>query len=286
MPFKSLLWLTRKTSLVAVLLGLIAAAVATPALAASLVLNWSDTSTVETGFEIERMPSGGTYSQIATVGTNVQTYTDSNVVEGASYCYRVSAYNSVGTFALYTKGDWTDYRLSLTMRSTDDDTIGAMFRFKDDQNYYRFSWDKQAGFRRLEKRVNGTFTTMAADAAAYVIGQNYQLTIVAQGTKLQVSIDGQLVFSVTDSALSGGTVALYSHLNTGANFDNIMVEDMKTASILLWDNFNGGNFNGWTIIDETASNGPSVWSVNGGILLQSSNIGAGDAARSGTIALY
>ena len=99
MLFKSLSWHGRKNAICAVLLGLSAAAVATPALAASLVLNWSDTSTVETGFKIERMPSGGSYSQITTVGTNVQTYTDSNVVEGSSYCYRVSAYNSYGTSA-------------------------------------------------------------------------------------------------------------------------------------------------------------------------------------------
>jgi hypothetical protein len=194
--------------------------------------------------------------------------------------------DSFGTFALYTRGSWTDYRLALTMKSMDDDTIGVVFRLNDDLNYYRFSWDNKELFRRLEKQVNGRFTTLAEDGASYIVGRHYQLSIVAHGSKLQLLIDGQLVFSVSDSALSAGTVALYSRLNSGANFDNIMVEDLKTAAILLWDDFNDSDFHGWTIIDETTSNGPSTWSVNSGVLVQSSNVGVGDAARSGTLALY
>jgi hypothetical protein len=509
---KSLPWQARKNAIFAVVLGLIASAVATPALAVSLVLNWSDTSTNETGFKIERTPSGGSFSQIATVGTNVQTYTDANVVEGSSYCYRVSAYNSYGTsapsnsacaqaptsssgssstttttgststgttsssstststpsvtyigskwknyklslsmkpqnggeagvmfryldsdnyyrlvwdtdtkalrlelrsagdlrvlatrsnnlpttkfhtlaveangsainvtlngkavmsvsddtldegqvalytssspntnfddvvvtdlqtgatllqesfgsnalsgwtiideaangpsswsvsngaltqtsaigssnggdsfgtFALYTQGSWTDYRFSLTMKSTDDDAIGVMFRFKDDRNYYRFAWDKQSGFRRLEKRVNGTFTTLATSSTTYTVGQSYSVTVLAQGTKLQVSIDGQLIFSVTDSALSRGTVGLYTNYNSGATFDNVMVEDLKSGGILLWDNFNDGITLGWTIIDDQGTqSGPSNWFVTNGALLQNSNIGS---SKLGTFVLY
>jgi hypothetical protein len=65
-----------------------------------------------------------------------------------------------------------------------------------------------------------------------------------------------------------------------------MVEDLKTAGILLWDDFEDGDFYGWTILDETTNEGPSVWSVKDGVLVQTSNIGADDAAQSGTIALY
>jgi hypothetical protein len=172
------------------------------------------------------------------------------------------------------------------MKSMDNDNIGVMFRFKDDLNYYRFIWSKQSSFRLLEKRVNGIFTNLAKDFVPYIEGRNYQMTIVAEGSKLQVLVDGQLVFSVSDSALNAGTVALYSKFNTGASFDNIMVEDLKTAGILLWDDFNDGDFYGWTILDETTNEGPSIWSVKDGVLVQTSNIGVNDAAKSGTIALY
>jgi hypothetical protein len=138
---------------------------------------------------------GWTIIDEAANATSSWSISNGNLVQKGAIGSTASG-DSFGTFALYTKGSWTDYRLSLAMKSTDNDTIGVMFRFKDDQNYYRFSWSNQPSFRRLEKRVNGTFTTLAADATAYVVGQNYQLTIIAQGTKIQVSIDGQLVFSV------------------------------------------------------------------------------------------
>jgi len=42
-----------------------------------------------------------------------------------------------------------------------------------------------------------------------------------------VSIDGSPVFSVNDSSLSSGTIALYSWGNTGSYFDDIVVEDLS-----------------------------------------------------------
>jgi hypothetical protein len=39
----------------------------------------------------------GTYARIATTGTGITTYTDSAVVTGTTYCYRVTALNAAGT---------------------------------------------------------------------------------------------------------------------------------------------------------------------------------------------
>jgi hypothetical protein len=67
-------------------------------LAASLVLKWQDASSNETGFKVERaLGTSGSFSQIATVGTNVQCYTDSTLSSGKTNCYRVSAYKSNGS---------------------------------------------------------------------------------------------------------------------------------------------------------------------------------------------
>jgi len=59
-------------------------------------LTWTDNSNNETGFRIERKVSGGSYSQIATVGANVKTYSDKNLSSNTTYFYRVRAYNSIG----------------------------------------------------------------------------------------------------------------------------------------------------------------------------------------------
>src|SRR5262245_33748200 len=66
--------------------------------AAQLTLSWSDNSTNEVGFRIERRTdTTGTYAEIATVGVNTASYTDVNLPNGTTYCYRVRAYNAGGT---------------------------------------------------------------------------------------------------------------------------------------------------------------------------------------------
>jgi hypothetical protein len=69
-------------------------------------------------------------------------------------------------------------------------------------------------------------------------------------------------------------------------FDDVVVEDLKTGEVLLFDNFNDGNLEGWTIIDEGTEQGPPVWSVQSGVLVQSSNVGSYANGAPGTFALY
>ena len=130
----------------------------------------------------------------------------------------------LGTYAQYDAGVlWTDYRVSLTLRSTDDDALGVMFRVQGSNDYYRLSWDRQRAYRRLVKNVGGVFSVLAEDSVTYVTGQTYAVEITAQGTSIEVRVDGGLVFSVTDGDLSSGTIALYSWGNSGSHFDGILV---------------------------------------------------------------
>ncbi|MGD0649829.1 MAG: fibronectin type III domain-containing protein [Verrucomicrobiia bacterium] len=63
-------------------------------------LSWTDNSSDETGFLTERAPDNGgvpgTWTQIATVGADVTTYSDTNVSADTKYWYRVRAYNTGG----------------------------------------------------------------------------------------------------------------------------------------------------------------------------------------------
>ena len=69
-------------------------------LAGQINLTWSDTSTNEDGFKIERAPdnagSPGAWAQVATVGANVTNYNDAGLVPNTTYWYRVRAYNVSG----------------------------------------------------------------------------------------------------------------------------------------------------------------------------------------------
>jgi hypothetical protein len=65
--------------------------------AVQLTLNWVDNSGGAATFIVERkMGTAGTYARIATTGTGTTTYTDSAVVAGTAYCYRVKASNAQG----------------------------------------------------------------------------------------------------------------------------------------------------------------------------------------------
>ena len=62
----------------------------------SVVLTWTDASNNETGFSIWRKTgSGGTYAEKATVTAGVVTYTDTTVLNGNTYYYKIKATNQV-----------------------------------------------------------------------------------------------------------------------------------------------------------------------------------------------
>jgi hypothetical protein len=65
--------------------------------AAQLSLTWSDASSNEDGFHIQRKTgTSGTYGTLAAVGAGTTGYVDGTITAGTTYCYRVSAYNSAG----------------------------------------------------------------------------------------------------------------------------------------------------------------------------------------------
>jgi Chitobiase/beta-hexosaminidase C-terminal domain len=67
---------------------------------AQLTLSWNDNSTNESNFEIERKTgTNGTYTRISLIGANANSYVDTAVTRGVTYCYRVRAVNTAGASA-------------------------------------------------------------------------------------------------------------------------------------------------------------------------------------------
>ena len=65
-------------------------------------LLWTDNSSNETGFKIERRTETSTYTIVGTVNQDLQTFSDSGLNQNTTYTYRVCAYNSVGNSQTYT----------------------------------------------------------------------------------------------------------------------------------------------------------------------------------------
>src|SRR6185295_17063963 len=67
--------------------------------AGKISVMWWDMSNNETGFEVERRTSSGTFARIATKGANVSTHDDTTVTSGLLYVYRVRSVNGSGASA-------------------------------------------------------------------------------------------------------------------------------------------------------------------------------------------
>ena len=96
--------------------GLSAAAAST----SQINLSWTDTSNDETAFAIERSADGTTWTPLATVGANVQTYANTGLPAERKYYYRVKAFNGAGESG-YTNTAGATTQASLSMHIGDLD---------------------------------------------------------------------------------------------------------------------------------------------------------------------
>jgi hypothetical protein len=67
-------------------------------------ITWTDTSSDETGFKVERSTNDGAYVHIATTSVNATSYSDTGVTADNTYTYRVRAYNVTGNSGYSTTG--------------------------------------------------------------------------------------------------------------------------------------------------------------------------------------
>jgi hypothetical protein len=69
--------------------------------ATQINLSWTDNSSNETGFSIERCTGNNcaNFAQIATVGANVTTFPNTGLTKNTWYRYRVRAFNASGNSA-------------------------------------------------------------------------------------------------------------------------------------------------------------------------------------------
>jgi lysophospholipase L1-like esterase len=139
-----------------------------------------------------------------------------------------------GTYAhLDASNDLTNYRLSVDVaaQSGSDDDMGIMFRYTDDDNYYRFTINSEAGGSRLESKVNGTFMTLAHNFRGYRPNSLHAIDIEAEGSLIQVYDNGNPLFAVSDSDHLTGGVALYAR--DGIRFDNVSITTNDPAPAIV-----------------------------------------------------
>ena len=129
---------------------------------------------------------------------------------------------------------WTDYIYRTQLMPVDNDGNGVMFRYTDQNNYYRFRWSWQYDMCEevpgTQKRVldvceNGVWRQLAWDDVLppYGLGHWYNFQVTCLGDNIRTYVNGELVFDVTDSTHNQGTVALYCWGQSNQWFDDVYV---------------------------------------------------------------
>jgi len=139
----------------------------------------------------------------------------------------------IGSYLKRLSSSVDDYSISFDVMSTDDDYNGIMFGYVNSSNYYRFSISRQFSNRTLQKRVAGTFTTLASDAVAYTMSQWYNVKISVIDSNIKVYVNDSLLFNVMDSTFSTlGSIGLYVSASQNGYFDNVLVQSVPEVNSL------------------------------------------------------
>lgn len=200
----------------------------------------------------------------AATGTTENTISE---VLGSSLLSRTQDISVPGNASL----QWQNYVVSAKVKSGDDDGVGFVFRVQvespvsnedgvsapvQDYNYYRFVWNSnydasQTHYRRLIKKItadDGTgnvvnvFTKLAGhntQAPTYATDYWYQFHIVAEGERLSIYLDGQLILTANDPDLAQGAMGLFVIGNDSSHFDDVKVIqliDDDNDGVIVGDN--------------------------------------------------
>ena len=136
-----------------------------------------------------------------------------------------------GTYAYLADGvNLTNYRFSVdvTVRPSVQakDDLGVMFRYTDDDNYYRLAVNGETGSSRLESKVNGTWSTLAHNFRGYEPGDALDIEVEVDGPLMQVFVNGNHLFAAYDESHPSGGVGLYTR--DGIRFDNVSIAPSST----------------------------------------------------------
>lgn len=180
----------------------------------SIYMYWYDNSDDETGFRIERSTSSSYgFSEIDTVGANVEEYTDYNLDPETTYYYRVYAYNTYGD-SWYTSDSAT----------TESGGGGALFEENFD-TYFLSRWFVKDNF--LSHYNNDVFWSAPGALSSYGCFR----------------LDGGYLYSITDGEYTYTTV----------DSDGIQPTYVQVYIKASYDDYNGGNF-------VVVGDGISLWS--------------------------
>lgn len=122
-------------------------------------LTWTDNSTDETRFYIERKTGvSGTYSQITYVGTDATSYTNTGLTQNTEYYYRVRAYNASG-YSAYSN---EEAAMTPTLNAPSNLTVTLLSSYQIGLTWTDNSSDETSFYIERKTGASGTYSTVTS----------------------------------------------------------------------------------------------------------------------------
>jgi hypothetical protein len=191
----------------------------------SLRVTWSDNSSNEDGFKLERKTGSGSYGQIATVGAGVTSYTDTGLNPGDTYTYRVRAFNAVGDSGYSEEASETTAQTGpvRTFTTVEDAYVDAGAQdAKDGQKGFLYVDGSPIQEAYMKFRLSGLTgnTVTSAKLRMYVTDNG--------------SVKGGSVAKMTDTSWSEPTVTY----RTRPVIDGTQLDSLGAVGVGTWYEFN------------------------------------------------
>ena len=197
---------------------------ATAVNATQINLSWTDNSSTETGFIIERKTGSGTFVTLHTTAAGVVSFTDTTVQAATPYTYRVKATNSAGPSATTNQatattpgtGTGTVIKVNFELQSTT--TPSGYLRDSGDSfanrgNGYSYGWNTN---HMSQDRERGVHADKRLDTLVqFLQGGKWEISLPNGTYDVYVSI-GDPSFSSTYTLRAEGQ-SYWNGLSLGAN---------------------------------------------------------------------
>ena len=134
-----------------------------------------------------------------------------------------------GTYMLYEgegASQWSDYSVEFTFSGGGNDSLGLMFYYQDEDNYYKLELDNTFGLYQLTRLVDGVETILARTAGRYTVNEDQDLRVDVNNHVIDITLDGERIFEdrIEDRKHDGGTFGLYNwSADNGVTYDDVKV---------------------------------------------------------------
>lgn len=128
---------------------------------------------------------------------------------------------------------------------------GLVFRYQDEENFYRLVVRPASDDFRVEKVISGQSDYASTGHVAYPMRANrwYDVRLACRGDRVEVWIDEERVFQRSGfGELDAGRVGVTNFDPVGAEFDSVRIRSADGKEVLFQDDFNSGKLDDWTTV--------------------------------------